>query len=277
MPHRNRGAIDLTVLTHGVSQPEAQGLYGGFPSSVQVRLLLRDAEVRTLFEQRIVPTSFEEATGGDVEVLAAKQRTLFHPGDAILSVCAGGGGYGDPIERDPAAVSRDVEAGLVSVGAAREIYGVVLGGAESRHSVDEAATTARRKEIRAQRLADARPVGANGECYDGALADDLVPTGSVGASLKIAAAANGRVFACQACNRVLAPIDREPKTGTVWREAPIERLSAWNRFGMTDVIRIREFCCPSCAHLISVQVAKSGDPILLDTRLAPDERAPAAE
>jgi hypothetical protein len=46
-------------------------------------------------------------------------------------------------------------------------------------------------------------------------------------------------------------------------------LSSWNRFGLIDEIRVREFCCPSCAHLVAVQVAKKDDPILFDTWLAP--------
>src|SRR4051794_16412356 len=37
---------------------------------------------------------------------------------------AGGGGWGDPLDRDVAAVVNDVEAGLISVAEAREVYGV---------------------------------------------------------------------------------------------------------------------------------------------------------
>ncbi len=40
---------------------------------------------------------------------------------------AGGGGHGDPLERDPRAVARDVLDDKVSVAAARELYGVVVG------------------------------------------------------------------------------------------------------------------------------------------------------
>jgi N-methylhydantoinase B len=50
----------------------------------------------------------------------------------------GGGGWGDPKARDPARVLRDVRDGLVSVEAAREVYGVAL--ATDGRSVDQAAT-----------------------------------------------------------------------------------------------------------------------------------------
>jgi N-methylhydantoinase B len=46
------------------------------------------------------------------------------PGDRHLAWTAGGGGYGDPRQRDPAAVASDVKNGYISEEAAREVYGV---------------------------------------------------------------------------------------------------------------------------------------------------------
>jgi len=56
-----------------------------------------------------------------------------------------GGGWGDPHRRDPQAVLRDVRDGVVSVAAAREVYGVALTG--NGHAVDERATAALRGDI----------------------------------------------------------------------------------------------------------------------------------
>ncbi len=47
-------------------------------------------------------------------------------GDVVEVWSSGGGGYGSPLERDPAAVVRDVELGFVSPSAARDVYRVVL-------------------------------------------------------------------------------------------------------------------------------------------------------
>ena len=52
--------------------------------------------------------------------------TLCHTGDGIQFLSAGGGGYGDPLERDPEAVEQDVGNGYVSIEKAREDYGVVV-------------------------------------------------------------------------------------------------------------------------------------------------------
>lgn len=64
-----------------------------------------------------------------------------HRGRHVRLESPGGGGYGDPFERDPEAVRRDVLRGFVSAQAAERDYGVVL--AEDG-SVDQAATRNRR-------------------------------------------------------------------------------------------------------------------------------------
>ncbi|MBW2527977.1 MAG: hydantoinase B/oxoprolinase family protein [Deltaproteobacteria bacterium] len=64
------------------------------------------------------------------------------PGDLVCMNAAGGGGYGDPLERDPDQVLSDVVGGYVSVAQAREVYGVALSAAGD--AVDEAATTKQR-------------------------------------------------------------------------------------------------------------------------------------
>ena len=61
----------------------------------------------------------------------------------------GPGGWGDPLERDPARVLADVRNELVSLRSAREDYGVVIDTAT--WIVDEAATSAMREKLRAAR------------------------------------------------------------------------------------------------------------------------------
>lgn len=52
--------------------------------------------------------------------------TQCKPGDVVSFYSAGGGGYGDPFERDPEAVEKDVLYGYVSIEKAREDYGVMI-------------------------------------------------------------------------------------------------------------------------------------------------------
>ncbi len=52
--------------------------------------------------------------------------TQLYPGDVVIMDAAGGGGYGDPLEREMEWVERDVIEGYVSIESAREHYGVVI-------------------------------------------------------------------------------------------------------------------------------------------------------
>jgi N-methylhydantoinase B len=52
--------------------------------------------------------------------------TFCDPGDKISFVSAGGGGYGDPFERDPLAVQKDVQYEYVSIESARQDYRVII-------------------------------------------------------------------------------------------------------------------------------------------------------
>ena len=67
---------------------------------------------------------------------------------ALCRPLPGPGGWGDPLERDPARVLRDVLNELVSVESARDDYGVVI---TATREMDVAATARRRTELRAAR------------------------------------------------------------------------------------------------------------------------------
>ncbi|MFQ5973616.1 MAG: hydantoinase B/oxoprolinase family protein, partial [Alphaproteobacteria bacterium] len=58
------------------------------------------------------------------EEIGGKGRLVLEPGDTLVVREAGGGGYGDPMKRDPMRVLDDVESGFVTVEGARRDYGV---------------------------------------------------------------------------------------------------------------------------------------------------------
>ena len=77
-------------------------------------------------------------------------------GDVFCHVSAGGGGYGDPLERKPAAVLDDVSEDRITVAYARDVYGVVIGG--DPLAVDPTATDAERERLRSGRkVGDPQP------------------------------------------------------------------------------------------------------------------------
>lgn len=81
--------------------------------------------------------------------LPAKLTMTIRRGDVFRHEVAGAGGWGDPLERDPEMVLRDVKNELVSPAAAGRDYGVVLTGAPP--AVDGAATRQLRARLRARR------------------------------------------------------------------------------------------------------------------------------
>lgn len=76
------------------------------------------------------------------------------PGDSFTRPSAGGGGFGDPLEREPEAVREDVIDGYVSIERAAKDYGVVIREVDAeldRYEIDDDATQAARDAIRSQR------------------------------------------------------------------------------------------------------------------------------
>jgi N-methylhydantoinase B len=82
---------------------------------------------------------------GTEEALPAMFSTTIETGDVYVHRTAGGGGWGDPRQRDPDDVAADVANEKVSLDAARERYGVVI---LADGTVDAAATAGLREERR---------------------------------------------------------------------------------------------------------------------------------
>jgi N-methylhydantoinase B len=86
---------------------------------------------------------------GSEEQLPSKVETYpVVKGDRLVFSTAGAGGQGDPLAREPERTAADVHAGLVSVAAAKDEYGVVV---SADGEVDQAATERERESMRAGR------------------------------------------------------------------------------------------------------------------------------
>ena len=103
------------------------------------------------------PGSAHERDIGKIDVLHLE------PGERLLIGTQGGGGLGDPLDRDPEAVREDVSNGIVSAETAAGAYGVVLDG---RDRVDDDATSARRAALRAERGWTRAPAFSFGEARE---------------------------------------------------------------------------------------------------------------
>ena len=85
---------------------------------------------------------------GSSEWMQSKcDRIKVEPGDTLYFNTWGGGGWGDPLERDSAKVALEAKRGIVTTEGARR-YGVVLNG---EYSVNETATAALRQTMASER------------------------------------------------------------------------------------------------------------------------------
>lgn len=137
---------------------------GGVGLVRKVKLLGSEAQYSVLSDRGVIPPwgVFGAGAGkpyhisidrdGELTDFDTPGKVTGHPifkDDAVIMRSSGGGGYGDPLKRDPARVAADVDYGYVSAEAATAVYGVVL---DRSGEVDAQATVSKRKALEAARF-----------------------------------------------------------------------------------------------------------------------------
>jgi N-methylhydantoinase B len=152
------------VLFHRFALHDASGgacrQRGGFGVHYDVEVLRGEARASFVMDHgRFGPPGVEGGAagqpnvvivhrGGDTyipEHLSKDQGLALAPGDRVEVKTPGGGGYGDPLARDPALVARDVMRGYYDAKQAAALWGVVL---DASGSIDAAATERLRASMR---------------------------------------------------------------------------------------------------------------------------------
>jgi N-methylhydantoinase B len=137
---------------------------GGLGLVREVRVLAAEAQLSVLAEKGLLrpygvagglsgaPNRFYVRRDGQtVEPSPLPGKVSGFPlraGDIVVMESSGGGGYGDPLERDPARVGADLSRGLIGSAVAADVYGVAV---RADGAVDAAATADRRQGLRAAR------------------------------------------------------------------------------------------------------------------------------
>ena len=221
---------------------------GGYPAA-PTRTVVRTngTPVEELFAQQLPPVDLT-ALGGE-EAPAPYAEFELRPGDVLVKSGGGGRGYGDPLERDPAAVAHDVLEGLVSVEAAQEVYGVVIEG----DGADLAATEARRGQIRdARRTAGARalPMRAHHEAQL-ELLDYPLPD-----NLSVVAHGGEPWIGCARCEFLLCPQGEDwTARCSTQRLAPTRAGASMGPF--EGRFLFEQLSCPSCGILFVTDIVEA--------------------
>jgi len=251
------GTKDLTVNYspyHGI--PGGWGLFGGYPMGIGGnKFVVEPDSLDQKLRTSRYPIAFADvANWGRVYApkLPPLQRLKIPEGYLIADPVEVGSGYGDPLDRDPELVLRDVRDVVVSARLAAEVYGVVIRGEPI--GIDRAATDRLRAEIRKKRLHEGRPVGSR---------PIVVHKDASGRQLRriheyveIARLADGAIVArCSKCSYVYGPHDANYKLGALRR---IVCPNAWSGSMLPDgspyLGELHEYFCPGCATQVDVEV-----------------------
>jgi N-methylhydantoinase B len=235
----------------GAEMPNAIGIAGGMPgASIRVARVVQTDLVDRLKRHQPLPSSLD-AIDGQVEILCAKhERSPMAEGDVWFHSWQAGGGYGDPLTRDPATVADDALRGVISAEAAAGIYGVRL---RADSTLDAKATEQSRLGLRKARLqrgmkpteGELRFSGRGRHRYADSFELDL----------------DANVVACGHCGH------RHCGTGEDVLPHLVEVNDALQHAGPVrgedydrGRFKLRQLCCAECGGLVDVQVAMTGAP-----------------
>lgn len=246
--------MEAVLSAHGVEMPTTLGIFGGHPGSCHRFALARASDVYEQLGRGTTITRIDQVEAAP-ELLAAKPGLLHvHPGDVFDWTWHGGGGWGDPTDADPLAVTHDVELGLVSPDAASKLYGVITD--QGQLEVD--ATSKRRAEMRAVRRGWPVAFAPSGGSDD----DRETPASRrIGEQLYIA---SERVRCGCGCD--LGPADSNWKLHA--GRGRLEPDDLGPKIKLHEELEIRGWACPGCGVLHSIEIARIEDRPLHEVQLA---------
>lgn len=256
--HKTEGLM-TQIVSSDPAINTSPGLAGGMPGHPGNFLALMNAGIAEHFAQGRLPIDRAqlESMYGELDRLSPKSVTNITPDDVFCVEYSGGGGYGDPLFRDPALVLEDVAAGRVTAEHGSRHHGVVLTG----DSIDEDATLAHREQIRRDRLGKAAaPRSATTERVDAGsvrLVSDV---------LGVASGADGNIWACSECGHSLGSVDGNFKDGAaIFQINPyeIDPIAYPNPADFCDVpFVLRQALCPGCGVVLSTESCREDDELL---------------
>jgi acetone carboxylase gamma subunit len=171
----------------------------------------------------------------------------------VADFVAGGGGYGDPIERQPDAVAKDLGRRIVSPRIAKEIFGVVLN--QDSRVPDNAATLKRRQEIREERMRESKTFSGATSSLSDALRRSLAWQQILNFHQYLAIATNGKSEAirCIRCGHLFCQKNENYKLYALRRERGLYDLAqSLVPSGESYLGGYLEYYCPGCATLLQV-------------------------
>ncbi|MBI4334336.1 MAG: hydantoinase B/oxoprolinase family protein [Chloroflexi bacterium] len=261
------GSRDLTVnyrLKKWGARSAGWGLFGGYPFAGVTNggtVLVTSGMEKKRLKSRYPTTLAEMGPRWGRDIESSKQgKSLFQKTlsgarvhvrewDIIEEPLGVGGGFGDPLDRDPGLVLKDIKEGAYSAEMAREVYGVVLD--EGLGWVDEEATRQKRREMLQQRLREGKPV-TKGPASGGTKVSGGKVLLKPHEYVEIVELEGGeRIYRCVKCSRSLGPAGDNYKKHTHFT---VRNITGASSLTPENQMYYHEYFCPGCGTMLQVDL-----------------------
>jgi N-methylhydantoinase B len=245
-------SLRVFVSKLGTTHSSGFGLDGGYPGGGSNGILKRKTSIMELIKAGKFPESLEEIPCEEMVILPSKYQFEFRVGDVLETIGHGGGGFGDPLERDPQLVLKDVLDGCVSLKYAHDIYGVVLETQSLK--VNLGATQSLRNELKETRLKTGEKIMPTQE----GLTPTIGQTMRLGGSLSISEG----LIRCSNCHGIISKASDNPKLFCLVIRSPFKKVSPWIALrlgGDNPELALLEYVCPKCGKLLFVDERRTSE------------------
>ena len=259
--------FSASTVASGV--PAQSGIFGGHWGQSSLVWAAQDTRIRELFANGVIPNTRDEVRSIDERgrfVAAGETALPLQDHDVVEMSTFGGGGYGDPLDREPQAVVTDYDNGAISDRAMRTVYGVI---ADDSGRLDAAATDSMRESMRKARLERAT--------FALPPADVTIPPGTepacdVSEHLAIVEVPDeGFFFVCTNCDTALSPADENYKLHCGAIDGSLVDIDPELFTDPADEVDVpmtyRTFVCPDCGVAFENELVPVDSPPIWDVQL----------
>jgi N-methylhydantoinase B len=197
-------------------------------------------------------------------VMPPKQRNIvIRPGDVFEVYAGGAGGYGDPLEREPEAVLKDVSNSEISIQAASKLYGVIVN--EKIPELDPKAVEKVRRQIITERIGPLKSFNHGTKDSNNEI--------MIAEYLSIQKVDGLESIICRKCGQSLCNSTQSYKQGCLTCDIKLSETNLLiddelqSKY-IDEKVVFRMFFCPSCGVNIENEICRETDEHLFDIEIS---------
>lgn len=246
----------------GVALPSSLGMMGGMPASPNAITMVRNSDLQSRMASGQMPDTLADLSGKFEYVPLRSPPFIQTVNDPLSLVWCGGGGFGDPLARDPLSVGKDVEDQSISQQVAESLYGAIF---DTAGAIDVEKTNENRAKIKKARVPDKDRVSR-----DGHKVIDLTST------VMLRRDDHGTFTACSHCEHPLNDGAANFKLGAFQAEFAIDQvipLQIAPKVYVDNKVVMRDYYCPGCGETLDRELVVDDDPPFHDVNVDLDALA----